>query len=147
MKIVVIGMLACLAFLRVNAAEPGWMTDLPKAQAKAKAENKMVLMEFTGSDWCPPCKALYKNVLSTSQFQEYAKTNLVLVEVDFPRNKPQTDEQRNTNQSLQKEFGIAGYPTIIVLNSEGKELINSVGYGGDKAEDFVSKLDALKKKP
>ena len=84
---------------QVNASEATWLTDLPKAQAQAKAEKKIVLMDFTGSDWCPPCKALHKNVFSTQEFQEYAAKNLVLVEVDFPRAKQQTEELRKPIRS------------------------------------------------
>src|SRR5947209_4624292 len=78
-----------LVAARTWAADSDWLTDLPKALGKAKAEKKLVLMDFTGSDWCPPCKALHKNVLSSKEFEGYAQTNLVLVLVDFPRSKPQ----------------------------------------------------------
>lgn len=145
MKKTAICLLACWAVFQINAAEGQWLTDLSKAQAKAKTEKKLVLMDFTGSDWCPPCKALYKNVLSTPEFIDYAKKNLVLVEVDFPRSKPQAEELKKANQVLQEKFKIEGYPTIIVLDSEGKELSKEVGYGGDKPDQFIAKLEKLKK--
>src|SRR4051812_3896083 len=109
------------------AAEDEWLTDLAKAQTKAKAEKKMVFMDFTGSDWCPPCKALKKNVLSSPDFLNYAKKNLVLVEVDFPRSKPQPEELKKANQALQEKFKIEGYPTVIVLDAEGKQLYKNTG--------------------
>jgi len=138
-----VGFLAAQAF----AAEDGtWLTDLSKAQAKAKAEKKMVLVDFTGSDWCPPCKALHKNVLSSPEFLSYAKENLVLVEIDFPRTKPQSDELKKANKELAKKHDIDGYPTVIVFDSNGKELLKDVGYDGKtKGADFVSKLKGLKK--
>ena len=71
---------------------------------KAKAEKKMVLMDFTGSDWCPPCKALHKNVLTSPEFEAYADKNLVLVEVDFPRTKPQTEELKAANKALAEKY-------------------------------------------
>src|SRR5690606_25528662 len=123
-----------------------WLTDLPKAQAQAKAENKMVLLDFTGSDWCPPCKALHKNVLSKPEFEAYAKTNLVLVEVDFPNKKPQSAELKKANKDLQKKFNIEAYPTIIVLDSEGKEIHRKTGYGGASVKDFIAGIEKLKKK-
>src|SRR6202040_3071968 len=110
-----VGLVCCLA-LRAAAAESDWMTDLPKAEAKAKAEKKLVLMDFTGSDWCPPCKALKKNVLSSPEFEKFAKDNLVLVEVDFPRSKAQTEELKKANEKLSEKFKIEGYPTVIVLD-------------------------------
>jgi thiol:disulfide interchange protein len=144
MKRIAIPLLAALACVQMSAAEQ-WLTDLDKAKAKAKAENKMVLMNFTGSDWCPPCKALHKNVLTTREFVEFAKTNLVLVEVDFPNDKPQSAELKKANQALAKKFEVEGYPTVVVLDSNGKELSKGVGYGGEKAKAFIAKIQALKK--
>jgi len=144
MKRIAIGLLAALALVQAGAAELEWLTNLPQAQAKAKVENKMVLLDFTGSDWCPPCKALHKNVLTSPEFAEFAKKHLLLVEVDFPRSKPQSDELKSANKALAKKFGIKGYPTIVVLDSNGKELSNKSGYGGEKPEAFIARIAALK---
>jgi len=145
MKRTVFGVLATLALLQVRAGELEWLTDLPKAQAKAREEKKMVMMDFTGSDWCGWCIKLDKEVFSTAEFAEYAKKNLVLVEVDFPNKKKQSAELKKANNELQKKYKIGGYPTIIVLNSEGKQ-IGELGYmkGGPKA--FTAELEKLKKK-
>jgi len=126
-------------------AAAGWEDDYEKAVAKAKAEKKMVLLDFTGSDWCGWCIKLDKEVFSKPEFKEYAKANLVLVEVDFPQGKRQTKKLKEQNEKLQQEHGVQGYPTIIVLNSEGKK-VGKLGYmeGGPKA--FVAKLDELKGK-
>ena len=132
--------------LQARAGEGEWLTDLPKAQRQAKAEHKLVFMDFNGSDWCPPCKALRKNVLTSEEFVAYAKTNLVLVDVDFPRRTVQTEELKKANQELSEKFKINAYPTIIVLNSEGEELSRDVGYGGESTKDFLAKLQKLKKK-
>lgn len=146
MKNLAIALAAGWTLFQVQAAELSWLTDLPSAQAKAKAENKMVLVDFTGSDWCPPCKALYKNVLASEEFVDYAKKNLVLVEADFPRSKPQSDELKKANKKLSARFEIEGYPTVIVLDGNGKQLSKEVGYGGAKPKEFIAKIDALKKK-
>jgi len=143
-KILICGALAGLLALPVFGGEAEWFTDLPKAQAKAKAEKKLVLMDFTGSDWCPPCKALKKNVLSAPDFIGYAAKNLVLVEVDFPRHKAQPDGLKKANQALSGRFAIDSYPTVIVLNGEGKQLHKSVGYGGEDSKAFIAKLEKLK---
>ena len=121
------------------------MTDLPKAQAKAKAEKKMVFMDFNGSDWCPPCKAMRKTVLNSKEFLDFAKENLVLVDVDFPHGKQQTEELKKANEELSQKYNIEGLPTIIVLSSDGKELKKTAGYGGQSAKDFVAELEKLKK--
>ena len=146
MKRIGIGLLTCCALLQAVADESQWLTDLSKAQAQAKKENKLVLMDFNGSDWCPPCKALRKNVLNSTEFVDYAKKNLVLVDVDFPRHTTQPADLKNANQALSKKFGITGFPTVIVLDGEGKELKKTVGYDGENAKDFIASLETLKKK-
>ena len=145
MKILAVGLLTGLTLLQAGAEELKWTTDLPKAQAQAKMEKKLVLMDFTGSDWCPPCKALKKNVLSSQEFLDYAKKNLVLVEVDFPRLKKLPAEQQKANQALQEKFKIEGYPTVIVLDGEGKQLSKKSGYGGEKPAEFIARLEKLQK--
>ena len=143
MKKLALCLLTCFAVAQLHAAET-WLTDVPKAQTQAKAEKKLVLLDFTGSDWCGWCIRLHKEVFSTSEFAEYAAKNLVLVEVDFPNKKPQTAELKAANQALQQKYGIRGYPTIIILNGEGKK-VGQLGYmpGGPKA--FIAELDKLKK--
>jgi thioredoxin-related protein len=145
MKKIAISILACGALLQAAAAELNWLTDLPKAQAKAKEENKLVMLDFTGSDWCGWCIKLNKEVFSQPAFADYAGKNLVLVEVDFPRSKPQSKELRKANEALQDKYKVEGYPTIIVLNSDGKK-VGELGYqpGGPKA--FIAELDKLKRK-
>lgn len=81
----------------VRAEGPAWLTDAAKAQAQAKAEKKLVLLDFTGSDWCGWCIKLNKEVFSKPEFAEYAKKNLVLVEVDFPRRKKLSPAQNKAN--------------------------------------------------
>lgn len=143
MKKMLIAVVSALALYSVSAGE--WLTDAAKAQEQAKKENKLVLLDFTGSDWCGWCIKLKKEVFDTQEFKDYADKNLVLVEVDFPRKKQLSAEQKKANQALQAKYKIEGYPTIIVLNGEGKK-VGELGYmqGGPKA--FNAELDKLKKK-
>ena len=128
------------------AADLVWLTDLDKAQAQAKTENKLVFINFTGSDWCGWCIKLKKEVFDTQEFADYAKTNLVLVEVDFPRRKSQSAELKKANAALRDKFKVEGFPTLVVLNARGQKLWEQVGYmrGGPKA--WIAKLDELKRK-
>jgi len=144
-KIILLTLLAC-ATLAVRAEELKWLTDAKKAQEQAKVEKKLVLLDFTGSDWCGWCIKLQKEVFSKPQFAEYAKKSLVLVEVDFPRRKKLSEEQQKANMALQEKYKIQGYPTIVVLDGDGKK-IGELGYveGGPKA--FLAELDKVKKKP
>jgi len=143
MKKILTGVFACWALLQAGAAELQWNTDLAKAQEQAKKENKLVMLDFTGSDWCGWCIKLNKDVFATQEFADYAKKNLVLVEVDFPRHKELAADQKKANQALQEKYKIEGYPTIIVLNPEGKKL-GDLGYM-NSPKPFIKKLDDLKK--
>ncbi|MGH7970068.1 MAG: thioredoxin family protein, partial [Limisphaerales bacterium] len=116
MKKLMIGRMACWALAQAGAAELQWTTSLPDAQQKAKAEGKLVMMDFTGSDWCPWCIKLNKEIFSQPEFVAYAEKNIVPVEIDFPNHKEQSAELKRTNQQLQQKYKIEGYPTVIVLD-------------------------------
>jgi len=146
MKKIMIGLLAGFTLAQVWAGEPEWLTDFAKAQEKAKAEKKMVLMDFTGSDWCGWCIKFKKEALDTQAFKDYAAKNLVLVEVDFPKSKPQSAELKKANAALAKKYGVDGYPTFVVLSSEGKEAGRQEGYEPGGAAAFIAKLEGFKKK-
>lgn len=108
-------------------AGDGWKTDYSAALAEAAKEKRPVLLEFTGSDWCPPCQAMKKRVFDSADFQRFAKDNLILVELDFPQAKPQSADLKKQNAELAEKYGVDGYPTIIVLSPDGKELKRQVG--------------------
>jgi protein disulfide-isomerase len=120
-----------------------WLTDLPQAQAKAKAQNKMVLMDFEGSDWCPWCMKLKSEVFNQPEFIEYAKKNLVLVEVDFPRKTPLSDEQHRANSELSDKYKVQYFPTVILLDGDGNTL-GQTGYQEGGAKSYVAMLDGMK---
>ena len=142
MKKLMISVLMAAALFRAGAEE--WMTDLPKAQAKAKTEHKMVLLDFTGSDWCGWCIKLKGEVFSKPEFAEYAKQNLVLMTADFPRAKPLSSEVRQQNATLAQKFGIEGFPTIVLLNSDGK-LMGALGYTPGGPTAFIEELKKVPK--
>jgi protein disulfide-isomerase len=124
-----------------EAQELVWETNVTKAMAISTETKKPLLLFFTGSDWCGWCIRLQKEVLKTPEFAAWAKENVVLVELDYPRKAPQTEEIKKQNNELQMAFGIQGFPTIILANAstkEGKvnfEGIGSTGYvaGGPSA--------------
>src|SRR5215472_19230341 len=96
-------------------AESDWLRDYSKAQEQAKANHKLLLLNFTGSDWCGWCIKFDKEVLSQPQFKNFAHDNLVLVELDFPRKKSQPTELQKQNRELAQQYEVFGFPTIIVL--------------------------------
>lgn len=120
-----------------------WVTDYKKALETARAEKKAVLMDFTGSDWCVWCMKLKREVFDTPQFAQYAKTNLILLEVDFPNAKPQSDQLRKQNSELQRQFGVEGFPTIVILDPEGKVLGNA-GYVPGGPQPFIEKMESIR---
>ncbi|QTN33377.1 thioredoxin family protein [Akkermansiaceae bacterium] len=128
------------------AGESAWLTDYEAAKKQAKAENKPIFINFTGTDWCGWCIKLEKEVFSKKEFQDYAKEHLVLMEVDFPNKKRQTPEVKAQNKKLDKEFGIEGYPTLFLLDADGKKLTDDIGYREGGPAAYVAHLKELLKK-
>jgi thioredoxin-related protein len=126
-------------------AESGWLNDYKRAQQEAKASNKFILLDFTGSDWCPWCKKFDQEILSQSQFKDYARENLVLMEVDFPRARLQSAEVKKQNQELAQQYQVEGFPTIVVLNGDGQKLWQYDGYFPDGPAAFIAQLEKLRK--
>ena len=115
-----------------NAFE--WRTDLPAAAAEARAAQRLLLLNFSGSDWCGWCRRLDAEVFSKSAFQDYAASNLVCVIADFPRRKQLEPALQTRNERLLRHFGVEGFPTLLLFSPEG-ELIGQLGYqpGGPAA--------------
>ena len=126
-------------------ADPGWLTDYKKAQQEAKANDKLLLINFTGSDWCGYCIQLDRVILSKPQFKDYASKNLVLMEVDFPRRKMQSAEIKRQNEELAEHYQIEGFPTIVVLSGDGRKVWRFDGYFSAGPEAFISELEKLRK--
>lgn len=126
---------AALMFCVGAFASEGWLTDFEKAKQQAKEQNKHILIDFSGSDWCGWCIRLDKEVFKQKEFQEYAKDNLILMLADSPRDTSgQSAEVQKQNKKLKKQFGIRGFPTVFILDPSGK-VVAKTGYreGGPKA--------------
>ena len=134
----------CCALMSAQSAEQ-WQTDYSAALEQAGKENKMVLLDFTGSDWCGWCIKLKKDTFSKPEFQKFAEGSLVLVELDFPRKKEQSAELKKQNQELAEKFGIEGFPTLVLLDPQGKEAARNVGYLPGGPEGFVKWVEAAGK--
>jgi protein disulfide-isomerase len=121
-----------------------WTESWDLALAASKELKRPVLVNFTGSDWCSWCIKLVNEVFSKDEFQNYAKENLILLKLDFPKNIAQTEALKKQNNALQKQFGIQGFPTILLMDSDGKE-INRTGYQQGGAAAYVKHLQTLLK--
>jgi protein disulfide-isomerase len=106
----------------------GWTDDYDGAMEAAKSENKKLLLDFTGSDWCEYCMKLDREVLNNPKFQAWARDNVVLVRVDFPRTFPQSTRIKNQNAQLKSKYPFDSYPTILVVDTNGNVLDRKIGY-------------------
>lgn len=123
------------------APKVSWLTDFEKSKTIAAETDRLILVNFTGSDWCPPCMQLKKDVFSTDDFATYASENLVLLELDFPRQKQQPEDLKRQNQKLAGEFDVAGFPTLVLLNPDGEEVKRFVGYLPGGPAKFMAWVD------
>jgi thioredoxin-related protein len=111
-----------------SSASEGWETDYSAALVQAGNERKLVLLDFTGSDWCVWCMKLSKDIFSQPQFKEFAAKNLVLVELDFPTRRALPDALKAQNDALATKFAVEGFPTLVLVDAAGKEVARHVGY-------------------
>ena len=141
--------LVLLGAVSTALAEATWLTNFEEAKKVALKEGKPLLLEFTGSDWCPPCKALHKEIFSTDEFAKEAAAKYVLVELDFPTpKKQQAPELKAQNAELQKKYAIPGFPTVLLVDAKtGEAFGRSVGFGGGTVRQYLDKLAAFKNTP
>ena len=139
-----VALAAVIFTLAGNAsAEEGWLVSFEKAKEQAAKEGKPILMEFTGSDWCPPCKALHKNVLVKDVFKKEMPKHFVLLKLDNPSDKgEQTLEEIDQYKKLSKEYKITGVPSILLSDTGGKVFYRTSGYGGQAAKVWVDEMVA-----
>ena len=114
-----------------------WQTDYKQALAQAAQEKKRVLLDFTGSDWCPYCIQMDQEVLTQPEFKVFAAHKLILVKLDFPRKKKMPPAEAEQNQKLQQEFTIEGFPTYVLLDPAGTEMRRQVGYLEGGPKEFI----------
>ncbi len=119
-----------------------WTTDYEAARSFAKKTGKKTFLLFTGSDWCRPCINLEGEVFHSEEFKKLTK-DLVLIKLDFPRRKPQDPELRKRNQRLMRKYRASGFPTVIILSPDGKELYRKVGYRKGEKDSFLNEINRI----
>jgi thioredoxin-related protein len=125
-----------------SASAATWLTDLKAAQDQARSQNKLILVNFTGSDWCSWCIRLKNEVFSKPEFASFADQNVILLEVDFPRRKPMSPDAKKANGKLADHYQVNGYPTVHLMDADGQSF-GQTGYlpGGPSA--FVAKIKSI----
>lgn len=129
---------------RAVAQDPSWLTDFEAAKKLAAERKVPILADFSGSDWCGWCIKLEKEVFSTEEFKSFSKDKLVLLLVDFPNRKKQTEQEVKQNGMLSEKYGIQGFPTVLLLDANGKVLAQT-GYRAGGAKAYIDHLNELLK--
>ena len=121
---------------RQTSTTDGWLTSLDEAKALSRQTGKPILMDFTGSDWCIYCKKLKREVFAKPEFESWARENVVLLEVDFPKYGDQSDLVRKQNEELKQQFKISSYPTVLMVDANDK-VLGKMGYRQGGAEPWI----------
>jgi thiol:disulfide interchange protein len=126
------------------SGEANWHLDFDVAEAKAQAEGKPLMLYFTGSQWCPPCKATDREIFSQQPFIDYADGNLVLMKLDFTRfGKPVASEQAGQHIRLMRKYQVEGFPTLVLLSPDGELIEKTLAYRRGGPEKYVEFLSGL----
>ncbi len=119
-----------------------WYSNYNEALAQAKKENKPLFLYFTGSDWCGWCKKMESEIFATREFSSTAGTRFIFVDVDFPMSTSLPADIKQQNQALKEKYGVTGYPTVVIIDSNEK-FIGETGYrpgGGSAYAEYISGL-------
>ena len=136
--------IALVTLSATATAGQGWMTDIDAALAKGKTEKKAVMVEFTGSDWCPPCIMMHKKVFSKKAFTEAASKKYILVVIDIPNKDP---DLKKKNSLVLEKYKVSGVPTVILFDDDGKEFSRFSASQFPSVDTFLTQIDsALEKK-
>ncbi len=132
--------------VQLEGAKVGhWTMDFDAAVKLAKEKKVPMMLNFTGSDWCGWCKLMDKGVFAKEEWKKYAAENAILVTLDFPRDKSIVPEKYvSRNKELKDQFSVRGYPTYVVLDSDGKTKIGQLGAGRDKTpKSFIEEFKGV----
>ncbi|MES2266957.1 MAG: thioredoxin family protein [Bacteroidota bacterium] len=139
-------LLALTLFALINPAII-WLGDFTQAQKEAQRTHKLIVINFSGSDWCGPCIRTRKEILETGTFENYASDHLVLVRADFPRQKKNQlpKDQVKRNEELADKYNPDGeFPLTLLVDENGKVLIKWDGFPNVTPEVFVAQIAEFK---
>lgn len=132
--------IACITIVLLCAFTHDWETSFEQAKLRAGKEHKYILLNFSGSDWCGPCIRLKETIFESAAFVQFADSNLVLLNADFPRQKKNRlpAQQQQQNEQLADKYNAAGnFPYTVLLNAEGKPVKEWIGLPKENTADFI----------
>lgn len=135
--------LTLLLVLSLSTSNPAWLTNFSKGKAEAATQNKLIVVNFSGSDWCGPCIRLKKEIFGSEAFANYASEKLILVNADFPRYKKNElpKQQVKENEALAEKYNPEGkFPFTVLLDANGKVLKQWEGLPDETPEQFVGEI-------
>lgn len=127
---------------RHSTSPLNWLTNIETAKQEAKAQNKPLLLYFTGSDWCIWCQKMDGEVFDSAEFHNDFAQKLVFVELDFPQKKKLDAATKAQNEKLANEYNIQAFPTVLILNPDGK-LMATLHYEEGGVQAFSKKLEKV----
>ena len=139
-------LLLILVFSNIFLSSVNWETDIIRAEQTARAEHKLIVLNFSGSDWCGPCIRLHKEIFDSEAFTTFANEHLILVNADFPRTKKNqlSKEQQKKNDEMADVYNKDGvFPLTLLLNPEGKVLKKWEGFPKESADEFTNEINVL----
>lgn len=122
-----------------------WLTSYQDALEQSKKQNKPILMDFTGSDWCYWCIRLKKEVFNQNSFHVFSEKNFILLKIDFPKSKNQNEDLKKQNRFLANKFKVSGFPTVILMD-QNEKIISRTGYREGGVQAYLEHLSVLIKK-
>ena len=138
--------LLAIAFMAFFTTNVTWSGDFDSAKTEAAQQHKLILVNFSGSDWCGPCIRLRKEILESATFESYASDHLVLVRADFPRQKKNqlSKDQVKLNEALADKYNSEGkFPYTLLVDETGKVLFQWDGFPDESPDQFVSQIDQI----
>ena len=137
-------LLSLFSFTLIDG-EVKWLTNFEESQKKAQQNEKLILMSFSGSDWCSNCIRLDKTLFQSEAFAMYAEENLVLLQLDFPAKKKNklSEEQTQHNEKLAEKYNKKGtFPTVVILNADG-EVQGKLNISPKTTEEYMKDIISI----
>src|SRR6195952_472534 len=135
-------LLTIITFLLFNTSVT-WLGNFNEAKTEAAKTHKLIMINFSGSDWCGPCIRLRKEILESSAFEDFAAEKLVLVRADFPRQKKNqlSKDQVKLNEALADKYNPEGkFPYTLLVDEHGKVLKEWDGYPDEIPDRFIDQI-------